>query len=190
MADATDLKSVDRKVVWVRLPPSAPLYLLRFDSTLPYYVARQRDQAIAELRKSLEMFPNLFIPHMALGSALIEKGDASAGVEELEKARAIDANPVVLGNLGYAYAKSGRKDEARKLIAELKEKAKERYVPPFWIAAIYVGLDEKHEAFAWLEKAYQDREWWLVWIKMDPKMDSLRSDARFIDLMRRVGFPN
>ena len=92
--------------------------------------------------------------------------------------------------IAFAYAKSGRKDEARKLIAELKEKAKERYVPPFWIAAIYVGLDEKDEAFAWLEKAYQDREWWLVWIKMDPKMDSLRSDARFIDLMRRVGFPN
>jgi len=171
-----------------QLDPVNPQIVI--DSTLPYYVARQWDQAIAELRKSLEMFPNLFIPHMALGSALIEKGDASAGVEELEKARAIDANPVVLGNLGYAYAKSGRKDEARKLIAELKEKAKERYVPPFWIAAIYVGLDEKDEAFAWLEKAYQDREWWLVWIKMDPKMDSLRSDARFIDLMRRVGFPN
>ena len=55
---------------------------------------------------------------------------------------------------------------------------------------IYVGLDEKDEAFAWLEKAYQERSWFLVWIKMDPQVDSLRSDARFIDLMRRVGFPN
>ena len=54
---------------------------------------------------------------------------------------------------------------------------------------IYVGLDEKDEAFAWLEKAYQERSWWLVWIKMDPKVDSLRSDARFTDLMRRIGFP-
>ena len=55
---------------------------------------------------------------------------------------------------------------------------------------IHIGLDEKDEAFAWLEKAYQEHSWFLVWIKMDPQVDSLRSDARFIDLMRRVGFPN
>jgi hypothetical protein len=55
---------------------------------------------------------------------------------------------------------------------------------------IYVGLDEKDEAFAWLEKAYQERSWWLLlWIKMDPQVDSLRSDSRFADLMRRIGFP-
>jgi hypothetical protein len=52
----------------------------------------------------------------------------------------------------------------------------------------YVGLDEKDEAFGWFEKAYQQRSWWVVWIKMDPKLDSLRSDSRFIDLMRRIGF--
>src|SRR5450432_829294 len=96
--------------------------------------------------------------------------------------------PLVIGNLGYAYAKSGRKDEARKLLAELKEQeqAKRRYVSPFSIAMIYAALNEKDEAFAWLEKSYRDREWWLVWIKMDPKVDSLRSDSRFTDLVRRV----
>jgi len=75
------------------------------------------------------------------------------------------------------------------LLAELKKQSKERYVASYWIAMIYAGLDEKDEAFAWLEKAYQERSWWLVWIKMDPQVDSLRSDARFTDLMRRVGFP-
>ena len=54
---------------------------------------------------------------------------------------------------------------------------------------IYAGLDEKDEAFAWLEKAYQERSWWLVWIKMEPMVDNLRSDSRFKDLMRRVGLP-
>src|SRR2546430_15240734 len=96
--------------------------------------------------------------------------------------------PLVIGALGYAYAKSRRKDEARKLLTELKELSKRRYVASNWIAMIHVGLDEKDEAFAWLEKAYQERSWFLVWIKMDPQVDSLRSDSRFTDLMRRIGF--
>ena len=152
------------------------------DTTLPYYLARQYDQSIAQSRKALEMFPNFFLPHMALGRALFEKGDYSTGIEELQKAKAMEPTPLVIGNLGYAYAKSGRKDEARKLLAELKEQSKRRYVASYWIAMIYVGLDEKDEAFAWLEKAYQERSWFLVWIKMDPMVDSLRSDSRFTDL--------
>jgi serine/threonine protein kinase/Tfp pilus assembly protein PilF len=159
------------------------------DSTLPYFLARQYDQSIAEVRKAVEMFPNFFLPHMALGGALVEKGDYSAAIEELEKAKTMERTPLVIGGLGYAYAKSGRKEEARKLLAELKEQSKGRYVASYWIAMIYVGLDEKDEAFAWLEKAYQERSFWLLWIKMDPKVDSLRSDSRFIDLLKRLRFP-
>jgi len=162
---------------------------INVDLSLPYFLARQYDQSIAQAHKAVEMFPSFFLPHMALGGALVEKGDFSAGIAELEKAKTMEPTPLVIGQLGYAYAKSGRKDEARKLLTELKELAKRRYVASFWIAMIYVGLDEKDEAFAWLEKAYQERSWWLVWIKMDPKVDSLRSDPRFSDLMRRIGFP-
>jgi serine/threonine protein kinase/Tfp pilus assembly protein PilF len=159
------------------------------DMNLPYYFARQYDQAIAQNRKALEMFPNYFLPHMALGQALFQKGDYSAGIEEIEKAKAMEPTPPSIGILGYAYARSGRKDEARKLLAELKEQLKRRYVASYWIAVIYMGLEEKDEAFSWLEKAYQERSWWLLWIKMDPMMDSLRSDPRFTDLTRRIGFP-
>ena len=126
---------------------------------------------------------------MVLGELLVEKGDTSSGLEELEKAKSMEPTPLVISKLGYAYAKIGRKDEARKLLAKLKDESKSRYVAPFFIAIIYIGLTEKDEAFAWLEKSYQDREFWLCWLKMDPKLDSLRSDSRFIDLMRRVGFP-
>jgi serine/threonine protein kinase/Flp pilus assembly protein TadD len=162
---------------------------INVDVCLPYYLSRQYDESIAQTRKALEMFPSFFLPHMALGSALFEKGDISAGIEELEKAGAMEPAPHVFGNLGYAYAKSGRKNEARKLLAQLKEQSKGRYVAAYWIAVIHAGLNEKDEAFVWLQKAYQERSWWLVWIKMDPKVDSLRSDSRFIDLMRRIGFP-
>ncbi len=135
------------------------------------------------------MFPNFFLPRMALGIALFQKGDYSTGIEEFEKAKAMEPVPLTIGVLGYAYAKTGRKDEARKLLAELKELSKRRYVPSYWIAIIYAGLDEKGQAFAFLEKAYQERSWWRLWIKMDPMVDNLRSDARFADLVHRVGFP-
>jgi serine/threonine-protein kinase len=169
-----------------QLDPVNPI--INLDLCLPYYLARQYDQSIAQTRKAIEMFPDFFLPHLALGQALIQKGDYSTGIAELEKAKAMEPTPLVIGSLGYAYAKSGRKDEARKLLAELKEQSKGRYVAAYWIARIYVGLDEKDEAFAWLEKAYQDRSWWLVWIKMEPQLDSLRSDSRFKGLMLRVGF--
>jgi tetratricopeptide (TPR) repeat protein len=159
------------------------------DLCLPYYIARQYDQSIAHSRKALEMFPNFFLTHMTLGQSLVEKGDFSKGIEELEKAKAMEPTPLVIGLLGYGYAKAGRKDEARKVLADLKEQSKTHYVPPYLIALIYTGLNEKDDAFAWLEKAYQDREYWLVWLKTDPKLDSLRSDSRFTDLMRRIGFP-
>jgi tetratricopeptide (TPR) repeat protein len=170
-----------------QLDPVTPS--INIDLCLPYNFARQFDQSIAQSRKALEMFPNFYIAHMALGMALFHKGDYSSGIEELEKARVLEPTPHLIGSLGYAYAKSGRKDEAGKLLAELKDLSKRRYVSSYWIAMIYVGLDEKDEAFAWLEKAYKERSWWLLFIKMDPMVDSLRSDSRFKDLLRDIRFP-
>lgn len=159
------------------------------DLGLPYYLGRQYDEAIAAIRKAGMTFPTFWLAHMALGSALFEKGDHASGIQELEKAKALEPNPVVLGMLGNAYARSGRKEEARKLLADLNEQSKTHFVASYWIAMIYVGMGEKDEAFAWLDKAYQEHSFWLMWIKMDPKVDSLRSDPRFTALMRRVGLP-
>jgi serine/threonine protein kinase/Flp pilus assembly protein TadD len=181
------MESITEMKLAQQLDPVNPTY--NVDLNLPYYLARQYDQSIAQSRKALEMFPNFFLPHMTLGQVLVEKGDFSAGIQELEKAKAMESTPLVIGPLGYAYAKAGRKDEARKLLADFKEQSKTRYVLPYWMAVIYAGLNQKDDAFAWLEKAYQDREYWLCWMKMDPKLDSLRSDSRFIDLMHRIGFP-
>ncbi len=160
------------------------------DSGLPYYFARQYDLAIAENRKAVEMFPNLVIPHMALGTNMVEKGEVKAGIDELEKARSLDSNnPIVNGNLSYAYAKAGLQSDARRLIAELSGGKDKNYVPSYWLAKAYVGLNDKDQAFASLEKAYKERSWWLVWLKMDPAFDSLRDDPRFKELLRRVNLP-
>jgi hypothetical protein len=82
---------------------------------------------------------------------------------------------------------SGNRGEAQKIIAELQEVAKRKYVSSFQIAAIYAGLGEKNQAFAWLEKAYEERADGLVNLKAEQRFDSLRSDPRFTDLARRIG---
>ena len=170
-----------------QLDPRNPRF--NIDLALPYFLSRQYEQSIAESRKGVAMFPNFFLSHITLGQVLIETGNYDEGIQESEKANTMEGTPFTIGYLGYAYAKAERKDDARKMLAELKEQAKTRYVAPYWYAVIHAPLGEKDEAFAALERAYQERSWFICWMKMDPKLESLRSDSRFADLMRRIGFP-
>jgi len=85
------------------------------------------------------------------------------------------------------YSLAGRHDEARKLLGELEALSKRKYVPPFFIAAVYIGLGEKDRAFEWLEKVYQERSPNLVNLKVQPLFDPIRSDPRFVNLLQRVG---
>jgi hypothetical protein len=88
--------------------------------------------------------------------------------------------------LGYAYAVSGNRTEAEKVLNELRALSAQKYVPPFTIAVIYAGLGDKDQAFAWLQKANEERSVWMPWLKVDPKFDNLRSDPRFADLVRSL----
>lgn len=94
-----------------------------------------------------------------------------------------------IATLGHAYAVSGKRNEALKVLGELQGQARQKYVSPYFIALIYTGLGEKEQAFAWLEKAYEQRHPYLILIKVEPVFDSLRSDPRFAELMRKVGLP-
>jgi Tfp pilus assembly protein PilF len=98
--------------------------------------------------------------------------------------------PMAMTNLGYAYAASGQKQKAQEVLAGLRRRSGQGYASPFQIAAIYAGLGEKDLAFEWLEKAYAERTGWMVHIKWDPRLATLRSDPRFQDLVRRVGLPS
>ncbi|MDQ3710608.1 MAG: hypothetical protein M3388_00075 [Acidobacteriota bacterium] len=79
------------------------------------------------------------------------------------------------------------RDKANKILDELREMSKQRYVSPYLFAVVYVGLGDKEQAFAWLEKAYHERTFFLIWLKVEPRFDSLRDDARYKDLLRRIG---
>jgi tetratricopeptide (TPR) repeat protein len=108
----------------------------------------------------------------------------------LRKAIALTDDPWIVGTLGLAYAQSGDKAEARKVLEELQQRAKKRNVTPYWFGAIYMGLGEKEEALHWMEKAYEERSAWMCFIKMDPMLDPLRKEPRFQELLRRMNFPN
>ena len=90
---------------------------------------------------------------------------------------------------GYAYAMMGKRAEAQKIIQRLEKQAKQSYVAPLIMAKVYIGLSEKEHAIEWLEKAYENREDSTTWLNSDPDFDSLRSEPRFQDLVRRVGLP-
>jgi serine/threonine protein kinase len=151
---------------------------------LVYYVARQYDQAIDQCRKTLELDPNFFVTHTSLGAAYIQKSMYKEGIAELERAVAIFPANVSLAFLGYGYAEAGRRLEAQKVLDQLNEISKEKYVPAYHRAIIYAGLGEKDKAFEWLEKGFEER--FIISIKVDPVYDPLRSDPRFADLLRRM----
>jgi TolB-like protein/DNA-binding winged helix-turn-helix (wHTH) protein/Flp pilus assembly protein TadD len=153
------------------------------------YQARQYDQAVEQLRKALELDATNWVARLNLGMTYVQKGMYQEAVTEFQQAREFsDSGSVTTNVMGHVYALSGKRDEARKLLAGLQEKARRRYVSPCHIATIYVGLGEKEQALAYLEKAYEGGDIRLTFLKVDPRLDTLRADPRFQDLLRRVGF--
>src|SRR5437667_4516933 len=152
-----------------------------------YYYARRYDEAIAQLRKTLEMDPGFYIAHLVLGQVLDAKGARDAAIVECQKARALNDDPSVLGVLGRAYGLSGNKMEAEKILDQLKELSKQRYVAAYSFALVYLGLGDKEETLRWLEQSYQDRAGSDIgYIRVDPLVDSLRSDRRFEALAEKI----
>ncbi|MGI8567374.1 MAG: protein kinase domain-containing protein [Pyrinomonadaceae bacterium] len=154
------------------------------------YQQRHYDHAIEQYRRALEMEPNSGFAHWALGNVYVHKGLYEEAIAEYQKAIPLSGDsPDELASLGNAYALSGKRREAQAVIDDLKERSKRRYISPTIIAFIYAGLSEKDEAFAQLDKAYDGRDFILVFLKVDPTFDRLRSDPRFAELVRRVGLP-
>ncbi|MDQ3063381.1 MAG: tetratricopeptide repeat protein, partial [Acidobacteriota bacterium] len=152
------------------------------------YYARQYTEAIAQLEKTTNLEPHFFIAYLWLGQAYEEKKMYVKAIETFQKGIDLaERHPQLVASLGRAYALSGERDKANKVLDELREMSKRRYVSPYLFAVVYVGLGDKDQAFAWLEKAYNERTFFLIWLKVEPRFDSLRDDPRFQDLLRRIG---
>ena len=156
---------------------------------LVFFFARRYDEAIAECRRTLELNAGFYPAHLYLGLAYEQQKLYAQAISEYQKAVALEeGNPACSGYLARAYAAVGRRTEALKIISQVRELAKRRYVSPYRIALIYTALGDADQAFAWLEKAYQERSK-LDSLNVDPRNDRLRSDPRFQDLLRRMNFP-
>jgi len=150
--------------------------------------AGRTDEALAVLQKTFELEPNFWLAHLFASSAYIEKGMFAEAAAEARKARALSGvSTHPLAFLSYALAKLGKQAEARAVLEELLKLSKERYVSPYNIALVYNGLGERDETLAWLERAYEQRDARMTFLKVEPKWNNLRDDPRFQDLLRRVG---
>ncbi|HEX8845506.1 MAG TPA: winged helix-turn-helix domain-containing protein [Pyrinomonadaceae bacterium] len=161
--------------------------IISADLGLPFLFKGQYAEAVEQYRKTLEIDQDFIWARFFLGWTYESSGRASEAIAEFQKAKLIDDRPEVSAMIGHTFAVSGRREEAVKILNNLEEQSKHHYISAYYIALIYAGLDDKERAFRWLEKAYSDRNEWLVWLKVDPRFDSLRSDPRFTDLLRRIG---
>ncbi len=158
------------------------------------HYSRRYDEGIAQYRKILKQWPDHFSARYQLARAYIAKrmyAEAIGEIRRLQEKYAASGFADMLASLaGVAYGFSGNRAEATRILNSLNEKRKREYVRPYLIAEIYIGLGEKDQALEWLEKAYEERDDWVVWFKCDPIPDGLRSDPGFQGLMRRVGLPS
>jgi TolB-like protein/DNA-binding winged helix-turn-helix (wHTH) protein/tetratricopeptide (TPR) repeat protein len=154
------------------------------------YLGRHNDEAIDQYQRTLEMDSNFAIAHAYLGRAQVRKGNFEQAIIECQTATKLsDSHPFYLAWLGYAYAMSGHRNEALRIIYDLQTISRRKYVASHDIAAIYAGLGERSKALVWLNKAYDERSYTVLQLEVEPEFDLLRSEPRFQELMHRIGFP-
>lgn len=164
--------------------------LLSDDVASAFYFARRYDEAIRQTQKFLDIEPNRPGAHAGLGQNYYQKGMYPEAINEYEIAiKLMGRNPSALALLGCAYAAQGKQAEALKLLEEMKGIAKEKYVSPYDLALLYTSLGQKQDAIAQLNKAYQERSGWMIYLKVEPMFDSLHGERGFTDLVRRLNLP-
>jgi len=154
------------------------------------FYAHRYAQAMVQSRKAIDLEPTDWWAHSYLGRAYEQQGQFPEAIAELQEAVRLGSGitePKAF--LGRVYAVSGKKAETRKVLGELNAVSRRIYVSPYDIALIYAGLGEKAQALACLERAFAERSTWMPYLKVDPWLDSLRSEPRFQDLLRRMNFP-
>jgi TolB-like protein len=168
------------------LDPISRVYIGHFGLIL--YRARRYDESIAQCQKALEIDPHYANGLWFWALSLEQKGDLPGAIAKLEDAVNLTHGPHYQALLGRAYALAGEKCKALEILGELRALSQRRYVSPFDIAVVYVGLDDRTSAFQCFEEAYQQRVFRIIELTM-PMYDSLRSDPRWQDLVQRIGLP-
>ncbi len=165
--------------------------LLSDDVASAFYFARRYDEAIRQTQKFLNIEPNRPGSHAGLGQSYYQKGMYTEAINEYETAiKLMGRAPSILTLLGCAYAAQGKQADALKLLEEMKNLAKEKYVSPYDLALLYTSLGRKQEAIEQLNKAYEERSGWVIYLKVEPMFDSLRAERGFNELVGRLNLPD
>ena len=151
-----------------------------------FYIRHRYDEALALYRKLYEMDPKFILLSVWIAQAYEQKQMYAEALAELERARKIDNWSWIVAEIGCVKAFMGQRDEARKMIDELRARVSKEHIDETLIVYVFIALGEKDEAFAWMEKAYQSRGSNLPWLVMEPKFDPLRSDPRFDEFVKRI----
>jgi tetratricopeptide (TPR) repeat protein len=161
------------------------------DIGLHYYFARQYEPAAKQLTTTLEMAPNFAFAHLVLGLVYLQKPTLGDAIAEFQRAVALEGgNPLYIAFLGIAYATVGKRSEASKILGDLQELSERRYVSPVWRAYILACVEgKKDEVLEALERGYEDRYEYMIWLKAAPYYDFLRPEPRFQALLRKMNFP-
>lgn len=166
-------------------PLSAPI---NTDFARLFYYARRYDESLERYQSIVEMDVGFVRTRLWMGMCYEQLSMYDEALAEYQKNLSLFGRyPGLLSAMGHTYAVSGNISEARRLLEELKEMSRHRHVPAYFLAMIHAGLDERDSAIEWLEKAYEDRSGWIVWLAIDPRLDCLRRDPRFENLLHRAG---
>jgi len=151
-----------------------------------YYLSGQNDKAIKQCKKILELDPSSFPARRYLGLAYEAKGMYTEAIAEFQTGVKLSGSPLMLALLGHAYAVSGKTAEAKQVLNDLQQLQGQRYVSPYTVAAIHAGLGDQEQAFKWLETAVEERDIWLMNLKVDPVFAKLRAQRQFTDILARL----
>jgi tetratricopeptide (TPR) repeat protein len=163
--------------------------IFRTDVGRMHYFEQRYNPALEHYQAALDIDPQFFFAHILLAQAYLQKGMFKPALSALKiAARLTNDSTFALARLAQGHAIAGEREKARSLLKRLHNMAARKYVAPFEIALIHVGLQDHDEAFAWLQKAFDQRSIWLGYLQVEPQLDPVRHDPRFQELVRRVGF--
>jgi tetratricopeptide (TPR) repeat protein len=159
---------------------------MELDTVVPSLYEGRYDECVQRWRSMITTLPEFYPVHAHLGIAYVQQGRFAEAIAALERARQLEDVPWVSGWLAHAYARGGRRADARRILGNLRDRAGREYILPYSIAIIYIALGEHDEAFKWLDTGYEQRDEQLTLLRVDPVFAPLRGDPRFAALLRRV----
>jgi tetratricopeptide (TPR) repeat protein len=155
------------------------------------YQAHHFNDALAKAQQIIDLDKNFPQGYFQLGNCLEQMGRPEEAVDALEKSILLMPDSTLPQYaLCFALVRAGREQKAREVLDELKDRAEKGYVKPYFMAMAHAALDERDVAFGLFEKAFADRDHWLLWFRTEPKLEPLRSDPRFAELSRQLNHPS